>query len=237
MLLIPQVQLPHANYQLRELTIGEAIGLVKLNPLAHEQTISQFLGYVLEDYDSRTLTVQERYLLVAQYISATCLGEADFAIGYDAKYSDYLRMNTPLSLEPIELGFEEQWQLLPLFGWQAEALEDLCKTWQDWIFGAIAAQLAKKEELENNQLPTIDTPIAAYKDYLKERMTIFKAYPERDFERLYYAFLGGMQALNWYFDIGFDNEGIVCLHKEGQGYAPARFQVPDCLTQTAISFA
>ena len=37
------------------------LALVKLNPLAHEQTISQFLGYVLEDYDSRTLTAQERY--------------------------------------------------------------------------------------------------------------------------------------------------------------------------------
>ena len=31
----PQVQLPHANYQLRELTIGEGLDrLVKLNPLA-----------------------------------------------------------------------------------------------------------------------------------------------------------------------------------------------------------
>ena len=46
-------------------------------------------------------------------------------------------------------------------------------------FGAIAAQLAKKDELENNQLPTIDTPTAEYKDYFKRAYDYFKAYPER----------------------------------------------------------
>ena len=48
MLLIPQVQLPHINFDMRELTIGEAIGLVKLNPSAHEHTISQFLACVFD---------------------------------------------------------------------------------------------------------------------------------------------------------------------------------------------
>lgn len=232
MLLIPQVQLPHINFDMRELTIGEAIGLVKLNPSAHEHTISQFLTCVLTG-NGRALTVQERYLLVAQYISATCQGESDFPIGDTAKYSDYLRMNHLLSLEPIALGFDEEWQLNPLFGWQAEALEDICHTWQDWIFGCMAAQLANKNDTD---LPTIETPIAAYESWLKERIAIFKAYPERDFAELYHAFLMGIEQLNFYFDLGFDNEGLVCLHKEGQGFAPARFQVSDCLTATAISF-
>lgn len=232
MLLIPQVQLPHINFDMRELTIGEAIGLVKMNPTAHEHTISQFLTCVLTG-NGRALTVQERYLLVAQYISATCQGESDFPIGDTAKYSDYLRMDKPLSLEPIALGFDEEWQLNPLFGWQAEALEDICHTWQDWIFGCMAAQLANKNDTD---LPTIETPIAAYESWLKERIAIFKAYPERDFSGLYHAFLIGIESLNFYFDLGFDNEGLVCLHKEGQGFAPARFQVSDCLTATAISF-
>ena len=84
-------------------------------------------------------------MLVAQYISATCLGEADFAIGDDAKYSDYLRMNTPLSLEPIDLGFEEQWQLLPLFGWQAEAFRRCMQNMARLDFWSNRpAQLAKK---------------------------------------------------------------------------------------------
>ena len=232
MLLIPPVALPHATYALRELTIGEAIGLVKMNPTAHEHTISQFLACVLTG-NGRALTVQERYLLVAQYISATCVGEADFPIGDEAKYSDYLRMDKPLSLAPIALGFDENWQLNPLYGWQAEALEDLCHSWQDWIFGCMAAQLVKADDSE---LPTIETPVAAYQSWLKERITIFKAYPERDFAELYHAFLIGFEQLNFYFDLGFDNEGLVCLHKEGQGFAPARFQVSDCLTATAISF-
>ena len=233
MLLIPQVQLPHINFDMRELTIGEAIGLVKLNPSAHEHTISQFLTCVLTG-NGRALTVQERYLLVAQYISATCQGESDFPIGDTAKYSDYLRMNHLLSLEPIALGFDEDWQLSPLFGWQAEALEDICKSWQDWIFGCMAAQLTNKNDTD---LPTLDTPIAAYQSWLKERIAIFKAYPERDFAELYHAFLFGFGQFNFYFDLGFDNEGLVCLHKEGQqGFAPARFQVSDCLTATAISF-
>ena len=232
MLLIPQVQLPHINFDMRELTIGEAIGLVKLNPSAHEHTISQFLTCVLTG-NGRALTVQERYLLVAQYISATCQGESDFPIGDTAKYSDYLRMNHSLSLEPIALGFDEEWQLNPLFGWQAEALEDICHTWQDWIFGCMAAQLANKNDTD---LPTLETPIAAYESWLKERIAIFKAYPERDFAELYHAFLMGIEQLNFYFDLGFDNEGLVCLHKEGQGVAPARFQVSDCLTATAITF-
>lgn len=230
MLLIPPVQLPHATYQLRELTIGEAIGLVKMNPTAHEHTISQFLACVLTG-NGRALTVQERYLLVAQYISATCQGESDFPIGDTAKYSDYLRMNHSLSLEPIALGFDENWQLNPLYGWQAEALEDLCHSWQDWIFGCMAAQLVKADD---SDLPTIETPVAAYQSWLKERITIFKAYPERDFAELYHAFLIGFGQFNFYFDLGFDNEGLVCLHKEGQGFAPARFQVSDCLTSTAI---
>jgi len=232
MLLIPPVQLPHATYQLRELTIGEAIGLVKLNPSAHEHTISQFLTCVLTG-NGRALTVQERYLLVAQYISATCVGEADFPIGDEAKYSDYLRMDKPLSLAPIALGFDENWQLNSLYGWQAEALEDLCHSWQDWIFGCMAAQLVKADDSE---LPTIETPVAAYQSWLKERIAIFKAYPERDFAELYHAFLWGIEQLNCYFELGFDNEGLVCLHREGQGFAPARFQVSDCLTATAISF-
>jgi len=177
--------------------------------------------------------VQERYLLVAQYISATCVGEADFPIGDEAKYSDYLRMDKPLSLAPIALGFDENWQLSLLYGWQAEALEDLCHTWQDWIFGCMAAQLVKADDSE---LPTIETPVAAYQLWLKERITIFKAYPERDFAELYHAFLWGVERLNCYFELGFDNEGLVCLHKEGQGFAPARFQVSDCLTATAITF-
>ena len=237
MLLIPQLQLPHANFDMRELTIGEAIGLVKLNPSAHEHTISQFLSCVLSGINSRELTVQERYLLVAQYISATCVGESDFPIGDSAKYSDYLRMNHSLSLEPIALGFDEDWQLSPLFGWQAEALEDICKSWQDWIFGCMAAQLATLDEFKKEDYPTVNTPIAFYKDWLKERITIFKAYPERDFAELYHAFLIGLEQLNFYFELGFDNEGLVCLHKEGHGVAPARFQVSDCLTATAISFS
>jgi len=233
MLLIPPVPLPHATYQLRELTIGEAIGLVKMNPTAHEHTISQFLACVFTG-NGRALTVQERYLLVAQYISATCVGEADFPIGDTAKYSEYLRMNKPLSLDFIALGFEETWCVHPLYGWQAEALEDICKSWQDWIFGCMAAQLTNKNDTD---LPTLDTPIAAYQSWLKERIAIFKAYPERDFAELYHAFLFGFGQFNFYFDLGFDNEGLVCLHKEGHGVAPARFQVSDCLTATAISFS
>lgn len=232
MLLIPPVQLPHATYQLRELTIGEAIGLVKMNPTAHEHTISQFLACVFTG-NGRALTVQERYLLVAQYISATCVGEADFPIGDNANYADYLRMTYPLSLDAVALGFDEDWRVNPLLGWQAEALEDICHSWQDWIFGCMAAQLVKADD---SDLPTIETPTAAYQQWLKERITIFKAYPERDFAELYHAFLGGIDSFNCYFALGFDNEGLVCLHKEGAGVAPARFQVSDCLTATAISF-
>lgn len=92
MLLIPSVELPHATYHLKELSIGQAIGLVKLDPFKHEHAVSQFLGYVLADVDNRTLTIQERYLLVAQYISATCEGEANFSIGDNASYADYLEM-------------------------------------------------------------------------------------------------------------------------------------------------
>jgi len=235
MLLIPPVQLPHATFELRELTIGEAIGLVKMNPTAHEHTISQFLACVLTG-NGRALTAQERYLLVAQYISATCVGEADFPIGDTAKYSDYLRMNKPLSLDFVALGFEETWCVHPLYGWQAEALEDICHSWQDWIFGCMAAQLATANEMHEGELPTIETPTAAYQLWLKERITVFKAYPERDFAELYHAFLWGIEQLNCYFELGFDNEGLVCLHKEGTGVAPARFQVSDCLTPTAIRF-
>lgn len=236
MLLIPPVQLPHKTYELRELTIGEAIALVKMNPTAHEHTISQFLGCVLkgEGNHHRALTVQERYLLVAQYISATCVGEADFPIGDEAKFTDYLRDGKTLATSKIELGFEENWQINPLFGWQAESLEDICHSWQDWIFGCMAAQLTKADDTD---LPTIETPTAAYQQWLKERIAIFKAYPERDFEQLYHAFLWGMERLNSYFDLGFDGEGLVCLHKEGVGFAPTRFQVSDGITQTTIRFS
>lgn len=236
MLLIPSVELPHATYHLRELTIGEAIALAKLNPQAHEHIISEFLACVLTDVNGRALTIQERYLLVAQYISATCLGDPDFPIGQDAKYTDYLDMNKPLAVDYVDLGFEEWWGLYPLYGWQVEALEDICKGWQEWIFGCMAAQLATANEIHEGKLPTIDTPIAAYKDYLKERITIFKAYPERDFIQLYHAFLGGTMQLNSYFNLGFDGDGLVCLHKEGQGHAPARFQVSDCITESTIEF-
>ena len=213
MLLIPPVQLPHATYQLRELTIGEAIGLVKLNPLAHEHTISQFLACVFTG-NGRALTVQERYLLVAQYISATCIGEADFPIGDNAKYSDYLRMNKPLSLDFIALGFEETWCINPLYGWQAEALEDLCHTWQDWIFGCMAAQLAKADELHEGNLPTIQTPIATYQQWLKDRMAIFKAYPERDFAELYQAFLFNDLPMTHALFIGGSILCLSCLIRE-----------------------
>lgn len=59
-------------------------------------------------------------------ISAALCGRSDsHRLAVVPNYSDYLRMNHSLSLEPIALGFDEDWQLSPLFGWQAEALEDV----------------------------------------------------------------------------------------------------------------
>ena len=57
-------------------------------------------------------------------------------------------------------------------------------------------------------------------------MTILKPILNASLNAFIMPFFRGMQALNWYFDIGFDNEGIVCLHKEVKAMRQPDFKYP-----------
>lgn len=214
--------------ELRELTIGEAIYLAKLNPAAHEAGVTALLKHAA-GVDTGDWTVQERGLAVAHYMAQT-MGDPDFALG-DLKFSDYFVADE--APDEVELGYllEDHWSMRPLLGRHAEAIErfilggSLPAERMSWWLGAMACQLRRPTEAEPDA--------ADFDGYLAKRITVLQNFPTSAFVDLLTAFLAGQAKLNRLFSLEFTDEGVVFAAREVPAAAPARFRVSDCFAGVA----
>jgi hypothetical protein len=240
----PILRTRRLTVQLRELSIGQSIKLAAIPVHLNELMCSEFLRYAIDAVsgieDIAQWTVQERMLAVAHYLASVVEDGPDFSLG-DGKYSDYLDGSIDIdkdfkSIELGELG-GDLWSIDHLTGRMAEAIERLSGELPDlpprlhWLLGCMAAQLIRKDEV----LPDLDTD-GSYDEWLLNRMRVFSAFPESDFEQLIMMHQLGVEKLHHLFKINFNDTGIIALPKEeGSALPPARFPVRSCLSKLSLT--
>lgn len=228
------------NVKLRELTIGETMYLCKLPSHLNEAGTTALLEKIVEPTDKpardqvtdpRLWTVHERAFVVAHYI-AHVGDEPDFAVGKDARYSNYLNMDKQDVRESIDLGLVagDKWIIRPLLGIHAESIERLINEEridgerQGWWLGAMAAMMT----LESGA----DVLDAELDRAIEAKVNILKAYPATEFMELLNAFFDGISRLDHFFQMTFLDDGIAW---EVPGLHPARFQFSAAINETAWS--
>jgi len=88
---IVPIRTKNMQINLREVSIGDAVEICSISPKMREFGTSVTLRAICdESTDIRLLTVQERAFILSQYIAQTNGVSADFSIGENARYSNYL---------------------------------------------------------------------------------------------------------------------------------------------------
>lgn len=233
---------------LRELTMGESIGLCKIPSDRPELTTTEMLkcaasdarqpvpGYVT---DPRLLTVEERLMLVVTYLAHVSSDGPDFSVG-ELKMSDYFELDADSDKDQTVLGMvaDKERVMRPLLGLHVEALESICTKRGDWIRGAIACQMFEASDQAGAQFPVwAEATSAQVIEWIEGRMDKLLKLPESMFEEIYAAWLDGSEHLRHFVDYTFDATGIVCVvSQKGQGgseSAAARFRADTCISGTA----
>ncbi len=234
--------------RLRELRLGEAIAICKLPADRLELTVSEFLRHVADGAerptdrhvaDPRLWTVAERIRVVCHYLSHTSDSGMDFEVGDGARLSHYVELAEDLPADSIKLSRvgEADVSMWPLLGAHAEMLERVCKTRGDWMIGLMACQVGADAFPELTAM----SELAALQAVV-DRIDAVKAMPESAFEELVAAYAQGQAALQHFFVLGHDDQGLVCLprdHVDGAGVTgkeggglkyPARFPALSCVS-------
>ncbi|WP_289172070.1 hypothetical protein [uncultured Parasutterella sp.] len=251
MLHIPALITRRLNLELKELTISQAVSLASMPLDTGEQETTKFIGFIVDKSnglsDPRLMTVQERMLIVAQYLCAASDDGPDFSIGENAHYSDYLdgAADVPETDKPVYVADVEgdKWCVQPLLGYMAEAIERLQGELKDntgaavspyvhWLIGTLSAQLVR----ENEEIPQEQ---GKYEEFLIHRMRVFFNYPESAFAQLLFVWNEGKKILHHFFNLEIDevNGGYVVLPKEGAENSEelplVKFPVHTCLSPIA----
>lgn len=230
MIYFPPIKTRRLNLELKELTISQSVYLASMPTGNEEQEITKFLNFVIVDQgggisDPLKMTVQERNLLVAQYLSATNEEGSDFDIGDNAKYSDYLdgevdieHADSPIFMAEIE---GDKWCVQHLTGKMAETIERLkgeikgadnepISPYFHWLLGTMAAQLT----IEGEVIPEV---AGEYEEFIFKRMKVFANYPESVFSQLLFVLKEGQERLHHFFTIEIDriNGGYAIANKGG----------------------
>jgi hypothetical protein len=238
----PYLRTQRIAVQLRELTLGDSIALLKLPGQRLELCTTELLkriaskadaprpGYIT---DPRLWTVEERAYLVANYLTMVTADGPDFSIG-ERRMSDYLGLTDDLPAPQVDLGevCGQATVMVPLVGVHAEVLEVECTGRMEWIIGAMACQLhaAGKPQPDLVSMSQPDLMV-----WLRQRMAAIKDMPESDFERTLAAFFAGQRQLYHFVVPIFGDDGLMwaCrddLTEGGAGSAPARFQPLSCVS-------
>lgn len=249
MLTFSQTRTRRVCVTLKELTLGQAIGICKLSPERYELGHTELLRQIAADAtqpvpkfvtDPRLWTIEERMLLVTTYLSRVAMDGPDFSVGTRA-LSDFVDFNLDLKQEETDLGVvaDKERVMRPLLGIHAQALELLCSSRGDWIRGAMACQVFEKDTAPAADFwaGMSDMDVMAW---VKERMDAILELPDGDVEALSLAWDHGRQVLAHFFVYTFDSEGIVAVELEPEGggaSATARFPADSCVTSTAKNLA
>ena len=225
----------------RELSLGEAIAILKLPGQRYELVTTEFLRQVADGAtaptsthvtDPRLWTVQERALLVCHYLAQVSGTDPDIAVGEVGKLSDYVVFDSDLKVEGVDVGLVagQRRTVRPLLGAHAEALERLCRERGDWIVGAMACQITTGDEPPLDLLGAGD--VALLGD-IQARMDAVRNLPESDFEALLGAWsMACGRELHHFFSVNFDDGGLVFdpqSEREAGPTNPARFLAVSCV--------
>lgn len=243
MILFPHIRTRRIAVRPRELTLGEAIAVCKLPAERHELTTTEFLRFVVSAAESpqpqyitdpRLWTVEERTLLVCHYLAQVSSDGPDFAVGPNAKLTDYVVFDADLPHDQLNLGLlsDKPMTMRPLIGLQAEILERACASQGEWLIGAMACQVLPADEPEPAWADLSDTQAV---EWVKARSEAIRSLPESDFEALLLAYSDGARKLHHFFAISFDDQGVVCEPNQEAGHQnPARFRAAACLSGATL---
>lgn len=237
----PRFRSSRIDAQLRELTIGQAIEIAAFGDNKHEATATKFLSFAIEEstgaeVDPRLWTIQERTAVISHYLAHTSDGDKNFEVvgGIEpGRYLDYLDGDHDYSSESIELGVVggDTWSISHAVGAHSVIMEDICQNHLDWILADMAVRLNMAGETKPDPL----RDAGAYADWLRGRMTVFKAYPESDFGALIIAYQHGLGNLHHLFHLRFDDVGYLVNPKVGAALQAARFLASECVSDLARS--
>ncbi|MFX7112061.1 hypothetical protein ABTI33_10005 [Acinetobacter baumannii] len=205
-----------ASKSMVELGVGEALSLAKLNPKYHEQQLSAFLRYALQDEQlPYSLTGQQRYYFLLQYLGAQ--KENDLAVGVDVnKYLKSEHQPWVTHIEVKGVGVRQ------LNGIELEALELIAEDIDDWILGAMALQITLGNELPYIQ-PLHDRRLAG--EVIKNRFTQLLTFGQERINELSQTYYEAEEQMASLLHLGFDSEGVVIYEANGGSDSePARFQ-------------
>lgn len=238
--------------RLRELCLEDEMKLCHMPERAHEKALSEFLGFAIESAatpsdrhvaDPRSMTVSERLLLLVHYSVHTREDAPDYKVTETARLSDYLDTSREPKQRPTFDACGEKWELQPLTGAMAEAIETLqLETEGDghkhWLLGLMAAQLTRPEAPADAAAPDAVANPSEYLDWLRARMRTFGALPSSATSELYACFRVALENGTDFFRIYFDDQGLIVLPKEaGAPLSPARFLVHACVSYLALALS
>lgn len=238
----PALRTKRLRVQLRELTIGQSLRLAAMPPDLSEATCTALLRFAVEPGDGQLdpsqWTVPERTLAVCQYMAATLPDGPDFAVGSDARYSDYLDGERDIGDMIVYAGEVggDRWHVRHLTGGMAEAIERLdgevpgITGRLHWLYGAMAAQLFTEGEAP----PIPQENEGEFDEWLVDRMKILLAYPDSDAEMMMGLFMQARDQMHHLFRLDFSREGVIVMPKGGAAsLPPARFPADSCVSKLA----
>lgn len=234
--------------RLVELTIGQATALCKLPAERYELTTTELLRHVAKDAerplaryvtDPLLWTVEERTLLLCNYLAHVTPDGPNFAVGDTGHLADYVMFDRDSTVDHVDLGQVANYPrvMRPLLGIHAQTLETVCKSRGEWIIGAIACQIQVAGEPEPEWAAMSDVDMLKW---VTERMEKVRGLRESDFEQVWDAYWRGADALTHFFNLNFDDAGLIYEDdgKEGAGQlAPARFRADTCISPIAKALA
>ncbi len=242
MIAFAKLRTKRLTIQLKEMSIGDALYLMKLPEKDHEAATTEFLSRVISQAESvggqitdpAMMTIQERGYLVAHYL-AHALDTPDFQIG-DGRFSNYILDGASEPPAVVELGNfnDDNWLYRPLIGRHAESIERLI-SWdrikpglEGWLVGAMAASLtteaAKEPDIQHLPDENLDALI-------QSKYELICAMPETDFHVLVSLFFHAVNSCHHLLKLSIGAEGFTFENVSGgAGLPPARFPV-----NTAIS--
>jgi hypothetical protein len=229
------------NVQLRELTIQQAIDLAATPPGKHEIAMQQFLACAVEsstgvEKDPHRWTVQERMMVLAQYLSAVSENGRDFAVG-NLKFTDFLHADEAPDFGPdwVPAGQAcgSAWRVHQINGAQAAAMEAASRNTLDWHFAELAIRM--RPEDDTKPPPDAVTDPELFSEWLASRMAEMKALPESDYIVLFRMMRVGLYDLRHIFIVELDADGFNVISREqegGQRFA-GRFRVDSAVSDRA----
>jgi len=199
-----------------ELTVGQIIGIAKMDQKRLEQQLSAFLVHAMQDSQlPYTMTGQQRYYFLLQYLAA----QRNNDLSPDVNVNDYLIAED----KPWQLQTQvDEISVRQLNGTELEALELIATGLDEWIMGAMALQISFGDEFPYMQ-PITNRRHAG--NVIKSRFEQLSALSQDRFNELYAKYEKAEEQLSSLLHIGFDGSDVVIFKADGGSDSePARFQ-------------